>query len=159
MMEIKSQVKEVEKLIERAEALAGQARVKMSLAKMEARDTWQSFEKSFLEIASELKTLKRKAQNKLEYTELEWHLAMMELRDRLDEISKQLQPFLDDLKKAKGQIDHARVQANLAKLELREEIEAKHKELRRVYKTKVVPVLKETIKQLKEKLSLLEQKL
>ena len=154
MMEIKSQVKEVEDLIERAEALAGQARVKMSLAKMEARDTWQSFEKSFLAVASELKQLKRKALNKLEYAELEWHLAMMELRDRLEEIAKQIQPVLDDhLKQTKGQIDHARVQANLAKLELRDEIEAKHKELRRVYKTKVVPVLKETIKQLKEKLS------
>ena len=157
-MEVKKYNEEIKELTERVSTLADESRLKMSLAKMEARDTWHSIEKSLLKIVSELKILKTKASQEIDHIKLEWHLAVMELGDRISYISEQLRPLFDDLKGVKTQIDHARVQAHLAKLELKDEVDEKISKLEKTYKTEVIPAVKDTVEQVKTKVHEIEEK-
>jgi hypothetical protein len=142
--------KDMQDLAQKLVTLGEKANLKMNLAGMEAKKSWENMSDSMRKLADNFRHMKYEAKKDSEEANVDLHLGLMEARDRWGEMLEHLQPLKEELRNAKSGLDHARVQAHLAAMDSKEAIDARMDKLKTAYKDKVAPKVDEVVEKLKE---------
>ncbi|MEZ4744357.1 MAG: hypothetical protein R3B45_18215 [Bdellovibrionota bacterium] len=106
------------------EKFADTLRLKMHLAKMDFKDSWEKLEKQIDYIRGDLKEFSQEIKQESDEARLKGHLALMDAKVRWEGLREGLGDLIDSVSDgAERKYDNARLQASLAKLEVRELID------------------------------------
>ncbi|MCE2593954.1 hypothetical protein K6Y31_03890 [Motilimonas cestriensis] len=139
---------------EKFESLKSSLAEEAGKLKESGQQSWRDTQQHLDNMSDKLKTAYESLESNYDETKLQGHLAVMEARDKWEELGKVVEQYYQHSKdvKDKGEqaLDEAQLQSHLLKLETRDAIEAKSKAVRQQYNESRTELENLTAKSIKE---------